>query len=200
MADVYPASASWREELIASLPHAWNGGAAFASVVAMLQEARNIDVTIEDVARGFADVEHASHGVLAFMGRVFDQPREGLAWHEYRRIIAGARIVSVRRGGSFTRDDLWALWLALTGSDGDGASFTTPSTTTPGIRMVARITWSPSAAYKRRAGVLVGRALPPAMPYNAIVYQPGSLRLNGLPSFGGHLAHTLYEDRTYAAP
>lgn len=192
--DVYPTIRDTRAAIERHLAHAWITDDLLTFAEALASPWAGVDSFLDNLARALVSLDLATGSTLDLAGELVDEQRNGLADHEYRPIVLGKRITIARRRGGFRRPDLFALWLALTGSTVEGAHIGNPSTTTPGIRLRARVDFMPSPTYLRRVGEVLGRAMAPSIGYDAAVHVAGSLTLDSSPGLDeGWLAYAIPE-------
>lgn len=135
-----------------------------------------LDDQVRLIYAGLADLNDATGIVLDIAGGVIGESRGGLSDAEYRRILAGRR--AARRGGT-TPAAVLAGWIALT----EGADATADAPGAATVRLRARISYTPSSLWLRRARGVMLDIIAAGMDLDASLYRAGTAVYDGVPGY-----------------
>lgn len=170
---------SHEEAAAALLPGIAARGQGAAWFAAVFGDLGRLDEDVAGIYEALVDIEMATGPGLDIAGDQVGERRQGLADHEYRRIIAGRRIAQ----NAVVPRRVWAGWVALTGSDGGRLVNMPPAS----IALWGPITFAPTSAWLKRAGQVVSALTASGIYASAAVTPPGTAHFDELPGYDAGL-------------
>lgn len=141
--------------------------------LATVQPLQRLD---DSIALLSAPLSDASGDTLDLLGDWVGEPRGGLSDAEYRRIIAGRRVV---RAGGTTPWRVAAMWAALT----ESPTATVTAQGAGSVSMTALVPYTPSGAWLRRAGGIVMDSIALGVGVSAAIYKTTSAVYDAAPGY-----------------
>lgn len=144
----YPAIVDWEDYSRRLLPDLAAAGDGAAMSRRLTEPLRDIDDRLATLHAGLVEIEDAQGGTLDLLGDDVDEPRQGLSDLLYRRLIAGRRVA---RSGGTTRPQVYAGWVALSGS----GEATAEELGASSVLLRAAIDFTPTSVWLVRAADVV---------------------------------------------
>lgn len=158
------------------LPPVLRASPFFEWAQSILTPLARLDAEVSGFVAGLAYPETATGDALAAVASWVDEPRGGMEEIEWRRIVLGARAARNARR-SWTDATALAMVEALFGDVSP-----TIRTTAPGcIAIRARLRWTPTQEWIRRAEGVLRKGVKVGLMWEAIAYPEGAFIFDGLP-------------------
>jgi hypothetical protein len=172
----YPPLLSPLEHARDNLPPVLRTDPFFGYVQALIYPFARVDAELAEYVSGIAYPETATGEALAARASWVDEPRGGMDEFEWRRIVLGARSARNARR-SWTDATALAMVEALFGD-------VSPTIRTAGagsISIRARLRWTPTPEWIRRAEGVLRKGVKVGLMWEAIAYPEGAFIFDGLP-------------------
>ena len=168
MSDIYPGIPDWDRYVLDSMPAVSRAGDGSAWMLGLMDCFADIETSIEQLARQFADIEFAGSYALQQRASEYGTYERGaMPLEAYRRIVAGLVVAS---RSDYSMGALTATMRALCGTREVEVERIQGGMA---VQMQGVVGFEPSTAWLSMAGRVIDVAVYDAAEWEAVVYQQG---------------------------